>query len=431
MDKFMNSKWFVRVISLFLAVMLYVSVNIESPSSTKHPNDSLFPTTTTTDSETLTEIPVSVYYDEEKYAVTGVPQTVTVTLEGPTGLLTTTKQVKDFEIYADLRELPVGTHRVQLKHKNVSDKLRITINPSVITVNIQPKVTEDFPVEVDFINKEKMKEGYTPEEAIVHPSTVKITGAKEDLNRIAFVKARVDLEGVDETIEKESIVTVYDQNGTVLPVEVEPNVVTVTVPVKSPSKLIPINVKKKGTLPEGLSIENISVDPNEVTVYGEKSILEKLEFLDGVEVDLSKIQEDTTLEVELPKPEGVTKIVPERVNISIELNKEEELSFEGLPIKTVGLNDSENLTFLDPENAQLDILLKGAENVLKNIKKSDIELYINVADIGEGQHNLDVQVNGPQNITWTLSKNQIKVQISSSEVVEEETEKDEEQTSLS
>ncbi len=409
-----------RIVAMMLAVMLYVSVNIESPEESKSQTTSFFSTTASTESVTLTDIPVAVYYDEQEYVVTGIPQTVTVSLEGPTSALTAAKQVRDFEIYADLRELPVGTHRVQLQYKNVSEKLAININPSVITVNVHEKVTESFSVEVDFINKEKMKEGYTPEEAIVQPNTVQITGAKEVLDRIALVKARVNLEGVDKTLEMESIVTVYDQNGTVLPVEVDPSVVLVTVPVKSPSKLVPINVKQKGELPDGLSIKRLTVEPKEATIYGEQSVLDKIEFIDGIEIDLSKISKDTTLEIEIPKPNGVTKIIPEKAEVTIELDKEQSISFEGVQVNPIGLNDRETINFLDPENAKVDILLKGSGEILKNINESDIKLYVNVADVGEGEHQLDIEVNGPQNISWSLSKKKIKLKILNRDVAEDE-----------
>jgi YbbR domain-containing protein len=424
MDKLMNNHWFIRIMALLFALLLYASVNIESPTSNNKPGSSFFPAATATDSATLTEIPVKVYYDENKFVVRGIPQTVTVTLEGPTSILTKTKQVKDFEIYIDLRNYPVGTHRVQLKQKNISDQLEVNIYPSVVTVSIHEKVTEDFPVEVDFINKNKMKEGYSIEEAIVQPNTVKITGAREDIDSIALVKARVNLENVSETLKQESNVAVYDKNGNILPVEIEPSVVTITVPVISPSKSIPIQVKKEGKLPEGLSISNISVVPNVVTVYGSEEILNQLDVIDGVSVDLSKIKGDTTLEVEIPKQEGITKISPEKVQIKIEVDKQEEVSFKDLPIKAVGLNDNQTITFIDPETAKLDVQVKGTENALKNLKGSDFELFVNVADVGTGKHQVKVQVNGPQNITWTLSKEEVTVQISPNDIVEEEIDQD-------
>lgn len=88
------------------------------------------------------------------------------------------RQTKNFEIYADMEHLKTGTHKVELKAKNVSDGLTISINPSVTTVTIQERTTKSFPVEVEYYNKSKMKKGYSPEQPIVSPKNVQITGSK-------------------------------------------------------------------------------------------------------------------------------------------------------------------------------------------------------------------------------------------------------------
>ncbi len=65
---------------------------------------------------------------------------------------------------------------------------------------------------------------------------MQITGSKNVIDNISLVKASVNLENANETIEKEVKVTVYDKDGNALPVDVEPSVIKVTVPVASPSK---------------------------------------------------------------------------------------------------------------------------------------------------------------------------------------------------
>lgn len=62
------------------------------------------------------------------------------------------------------------------------------------------------------------------------------------IDNISLVKASVNLENADETIEKEAKVTVYDKDGNALPVDVEPSVIKITVPVTSPSKKCPLKL---------------------------------------------------------------------------------------------------------------------------------------------------------------------------------------------
>ncbi|UHA60925.1 YbbR-like domain-containing protein [Metabacillus litoralis] len=327
MDRLMNNHWVMRIIALFLAIMLYASVNIESGSQGGTQSTNPFNSSPSLDKATVTDVPVVTYFDQENLVVTGVPEAVNVTLEGPTVALTKARTVKDFEIYADLNNLSIGTHRVQLKIKNLSEDLEASINPSTITVSIEEKVTKDFPVEVDFTNEDKLEEGYTPDQPIVNPNSIRVTASKEVIDRIETVQATVNLETAKETINQESRITIYDSDGNILPVEVEPSVVDVTVPIKSPSKTLPFKISREGELEKGLSILSIEPNPKEITVYGPLDVLEKYEFLDGIKVDLSKIQKDTSIEVDVPVPEGITKVSPEKIKLEIDVEEQQEKVF--------------------------------------------------------------------------------------------------------
>ncbi|WHZ58015.1 CdaR family protein [Metabacillus hrfriensis] len=418
MDKMINNHWVMRIIALLMALILYVSVNFETPAPKKQPGPvtSVFPSApseSAKDTETIPDVEVKTYLDQEDVIVTGVPETVAVTLSGPTNSLLKAKQLKDFEIYAELSDLSIGSHRVQLKHKNIADNLEVNLNPSIITVNVEEKVTRDFPVQVDFINKDQIETGYTAQDPIVKPSVVRVTGSKTLIDSIAMIKSRVNLQNANETIEQESKVTVYDDDGNILPLEVYPSVVDVTVPITSPSKKLPFKLKNEGELGEGLSISNIEAVPNEVTIYGPLDVIDPLEFIDGVTVDLSKIKDDTVLDVDIPVPDGVTKVSPEKIQIKVDVEKEEEKVLENLPVNIRGLGEGKIIQFLEPETEELDLSVVGAPSVLTNIKPSDLELFVNVTDLSDGEHDVKVEVNGPQDIKWTLPVDKVKVKISS------------------
>lgn len=419
MDKMINNHWVMRIIALLMALMLYISVNIESPAPKKQttgPVTSVFPSAPSQSSkgtETIQDVEVRTYQDQDNVVITGVPETVDVTLSGPTNSLLKAKQLKDFEIYAELSDLSIGSHRIELKHKNIADNLEVNLNPSVITVNVEEKVTRDFPVEVDFINKNQIETGYTAQEPIVKPSVVRVTGSKTLIDSIALIKTRVNLQNANETLEQESKVTVYDEDGNILPVEAYPSVVDVTVPITSPSKKLPLNIKNEGELGEGLSIASIEAVPNEVTVYGPQDVLNPLEFINGVTVDLSKIKDDTVLDVDIPVPDGATKVSPEKIQIKVDVDKEEERVFENLPVRIRGLGEGKILQFTDPESRELDLSVTAAPNVLEKMNPSELELFINVNDLSDGEHDVKVEVNGPQDIKWSLPEDQVNVKISS------------------
>ncbi|MFC4322082.1 CdaR family protein [Litchfieldia salsa] len=411
MDKFMNNHWFMRIVALVLALLLFTSVSFEMQPESFSP---LGLATSNDHVELMRDIPVVVNYNEESHVVTGLPETVTVNIEGPVGVTKTAALQRDIEVYVDLTNYEIGTHKVELKYKNISDKISVKIEPSEVTVEIKEKVTIELPVEVEYLNPSQVAEGYTAEQAIVKPSVVKITGARDQIEEIALVKALVDLKNVNESIVEESRVAVYDKNQNALPVTVEPSVVEVTIPITSPSKKVPFKIKREGALGEGLSIVALEATPSEVTIYGPKEVIESIEFIDDIIVNLDEITEDTTLEIAIPLPDGVEKMSPETIQINVDVEQEDERNLTNLPIQSVGLGTGLAIQYLDPETSTLDISILGATNILKEIRPVDIELYINVTNLGVGEHEVPIEVNGPQNITWRLPKEKIKIQITES-----------------
>ncbi|MCZ0756904.1 CdaR family protein [Anoxybacillus sp. J5B_2022] len=409
LDNLMNNHWFMKIFALLLAIMLYMSVNIEEKESKSGITRNSIGQT---DIETVTNVPVVTYYDEQNLVVSGVPKTVNVTLEGPASILKPTALQRDFEIYVDLTNLELGTYTVPIKYKNISDKLTVKIEPSTAKVTIQEKVSHDFSVDVDFIHKNKLADGYSVEEPIVKPSVVTITGAKDVVERVALVKARVDLDGALDTLKQESRVMAYDREGRILDVNINPSVVEVTVPIKSPSKSVPLKINRTGTLKEGLSIVKIETVPNEVTIFGPKDKIDSIEFIDGITINLDDITSDTTLEVPVPLPEGVKSVDPAKVKIHIQVQQEETKTFSSLPIHVLGLGDQYTVQFLNPKDGNMDVQVSGAPSVLDSIRADDLQLYVNASELGVGEHEVEVEVNGPQNITWKLPDNKAKIRIS-------------------
>lgn len=408
MDKLMNNHWFIKIFSLLLAIMLYMSANIEKETKSGVITRN---TVGQEDTETLTNVPVVVYYDEENLIVSGIPKYVNLTLQGPASIVKPTALQRDFEVYIDLTDLPLGTYTVPIKYKDISDKLKVKIHPSTIRVTIQEKVSKNFSVGVDLINKTKVPEGYTIEQPLVKPNSVTITGAKQLIDSISSVRARIDLDGATDTVTQESRVTVYDSRGNVLNLDVQPSVVEVTVPIKSPSKAVPLKINRTGSLRKGLSIVKIETIPNQVTIFGEKETIDSIEFIDGITIHLDEITKDTTLEMNVPLPKGIKSVDPSKVKIVVDVQEEKTKTLKDVPIHVVGLGDQYTVDFIDPQEGEMDVQLYGAPDVLDSIQTDDVTLYVDVSDLGVGEHEVKAELNGPQNIKWELPKKNVKIKI--------------------
>ena len=130
MDKLLETPWFLKVVALVLAALLYVMTNFDFGSDSNSWN-----TPAQKGSEVIDSVPVEVYYDRDNLVVTGIPETVDVTLEGPRNLLVIAKNSRDFKLYIDLSdpEIELGTRNVKIQVRNLNDRLTATINPSHIS----------------------------------------------------------------------------------------------------------------------------------------------------------------------------------------------------------------------------------------------------------------------------------------------------------
>ncbi|MFC0298618.1 CdaR family protein [Geobacillus jurassicus] len=406
MDKLMDHPWFIRVVSLLLAIMLYMSANVGAKTGETRN------TFGQEDTETLIDIPVVAYYDEENLVVSGVPKYVNVTLQGPASIVKPTALQRNFEVYVDLTELPLGTYTVPIKYKDISDKLKVTIQPASVKVTIREKVSKRFSVGVEFFNRNKMPDGYSVGEPTVEPDAVTITGAKELIDNISFVKAIVDLEGATETLTRETRVRVYDRRGNELDIEPEPSSVKVTVPVESPSKTVPVQVKTTGELPDGVHLVSITPEPDRVTIYGPKGVLNRIDKLEGLTVDLDDITDDETVELDVPLPDGAKSVDPGKIKVHIDVEKDIAQTWENVPIAVVGLPDSYKAEFVKPVEGKITIRLIGPPDIVRGLTKDDVRLYVDVSGLDVGEHQVPIQWDNPNHVQWQPSAETAMVHIS-------------------
>ncbi|EDL64468.1 CdaR family protein [Bacillus sp. SG-1] len=405
MDKFIENRWFMRIVGLLLAFVLYASVNFDEiavqRSESSNPQENI---------ETIQNVPVEIFYDRENLFVSGVPETVNIEVEGPKNLVTSAKTLRDFHVYADLNDLGIGDHQVQLKIDGISDKLQVKLNPSFANVSIQEKVTEEFAVEPEF-NEALLAEGFQTELITAEPRKVEITGAKDVIGQIAYVVATPDVNsGIDRTVTREARVQVLDRDYNKLDVAIDPETVEVTIEVINPSKEVSVTVNQTGELPEGYELESMTINPKKVTVFGREALLRSINELTA-DLDLSDVKKDITIEVPLNLPQGVNKTTPESVEVKIDLKEVEKKTVMGNTITLEGAEEDMEYEFINPVSGAVDITVSGFREKLDAVDSESFSLFANVTGLAPGEHEIEIEAEGPEDIEWELTKNKVTIQI--------------------
>lgn len=316
MEKLYNNPWFMKIVALAFAILLFTYVNSSNNRvQTTSGIDGLSASTT----ETILEVPIVVEIDQDNYYVTGFPETVSVEISGPSSIVLNAKTTKNFDVVAtDLDSLGIGTHTIELVAEGLSPQLDYQILPEEVTITIEEKKVETYSVDVEF-DESFIADEFEPGTPTVNYETVELTGTASIIDQVADVKVVVnEEENVTEDIIQTLPVIVTDAEGNELDVNVNPSEVTVTIPVDPIAKEVPVVLNQTGTPKANLSYElGISNESaTTVAIQGENELVKNLSSY-PVDIDITDITETTTQSIDLPLLEGVTSIDPEELEVTI------------------------------------------------------------------------------------------------------------------
>ncbi|WP_334333400.1 MULTISPECIES: CdaR family protein [unclassified Companilactobacillus] len=316
MKKIINSNYFYAFISLCCALWLFFFVSTPGVGSTRDSNQS---NTSTVTKKATINAPLQLQADVDKYYITGYPEKVKITIEGPAALVTATKNTQNFNLYLNLRDLSIGQHRVQIKESGLNSELTYSIKPKYVTVNIQKRETKKFTVDVDY-NKESLATGYETGTVDVSPQEVTVTGAASEIEKINRVVVKPILpKGIKSTFDQEVLVQALDKNGKTVNVTLDPQTVHVKIPITIQSKQVTINLKQKGNSSgNGYTLES---DVKNVRVFGTKDQIDDIDSSIDVPVDLSNVTESTKKTVNLSDALGSKVSFTDPTSISVTISK--------------------------------------------------------------------------------------------------------------
>lgn len=405
MDKLFQSKWFIKVISLAFAITLYIFVTVETNVSQ---NDSRIPLGSINDVQVLEDVPLNIKIDADQYVVSGVPEHVKVTFEGRASVLTPIIRQLSFNVFVDLRELSEGEHVVEVEYENVPDNVTAYIEPKTIDVIIEKRTAKDFDIQVDIVNEDQLPLGYEIGVPELSQDTVTLISSEAVIEQVAMVKVFIDVADLRESIRNRELpVSVYDVQGNDLSVRIDPESVTVSLPVDRPSKKVPLTVETEGELPDGYEIESIEA-VEEIDIFGKRAILETVNKISTKPLDLTKVTKSDSYEVGLDLPEG-TIANEETIEVEVTLNKEK--SFDDIAIESEIEEDLE-YTIIEPENETVNIQAVGLDHMIDKLKKAEIKAFVKLKNsLTTGTHKLDLTIEGPEGITYTSSVERVTVTI--------------------
>ncbi len=404
-DKFLSKKSTLIVISLILAFGVFILIDQESSVMADQY------------AEILYNQPVSAVYNEELYVVEGLPKTVDITLVGEKRHIFLAKQSPSKGVSVDLTGLSEGNHKVTLKYSQKLKSLDYKLDPSVVTVTLYPKVSETRSLTYDVLHPDNLDSKLSIEDVELDRDDVIIKGAQYKLDKVATVKALVDVDDIanpkaGEIELKKVDLVAYDTKGKVVDVEIVPTSVTAKVKITSPSKEIPVRVVPKGNLATGKSIKSAETSISKVTVYGSEEAITNIEYL-PVEIDVTGLSENKEYKVTLKKPTGITDISTKTLTVNVSVDNSITKEFSDISIATENLDSKYKVQALSEADSKVTVVVKGSESVVNSLDATGITAYIDLDGYGVGEHEVKVKVKGNDLLVKYSSKTKkVKVRIS-------------------
>lgn len=374
MEKIYNNPWFIKIVALAFAILLFTYVNSSNNrGQTTSSVDGLSATTT----DTILDVPIVVEIDQDNYYVTGFPETVSVNISGPSSIVLNTKTTKNFDIVAaDLDSLGVGTHTIELVAEGLSPQLDYKVLPEEVTITIEEKKVETFSVDVEF-DDSLIEDDFEAGTPTIDYETVELTGTASTIDQVAEVKVVVnEEEGVKEDIVQTLPVLVSDADGKELDVELNPSEVTVTIPVNPIKKEVPIVLNQTGTADTDLNYE-LGINNQSTSTVSVKADDEMLSSLSSypVDIDVTDISETTTQLIEVPLLEGVESVNPEKIDVTITVTKKNSQGNEQSTTETnnESSSSSDSSSSSSSSSSSESMQIEGEESQSKSSSDSSKE----------------------------------------------------------
>ena len=403
-ESLLRNKRSLIVLSLIFAVIIFFVIDRASTTLVE------------TEAEVLYNQPVSANYNDEEYVVEGLPEKVDITMIGTKANLYLAKQLPSQNVTVDLSDLTPGVHEVKLKYKQAITAVEYKLDPSTVTVVVSTKQSATKDISYEVLNLASLDSKMSVKDIDLGTNSVIAKGTEEKINKIATIKALVNVSNlgdpqVGENTIKDNQVVAYDENGKILNVELVPNKVDAKVVIESPSKTVPLKVIPVGLekIVFGKAVEAINSSVNEVTIYGSENALAKVSSID-VKVDVSDIKTNKKYTKTIKKPAGIREVSAKTVTIEVALGDESSTELSDVRLSYINLGD--NYTIANVDTTTISVILKGVSSVIEKVSPADINAYIDLNNLGAGEHDVDVIVEGnDEKVQYTPKTTKVKVQI--------------------
>lgn len=411
-NRLMKNNLNVKLFSLLLAILLWSYViGEENPLDTRE----------------FQNIPITFKNTEylknnNLMVVTPIEPTVDVYLTAGRNVF---RSVRASDIKAEVDLSGYGETKVQatIQFRVPTDTRISNQTERSLELVIESVVEKEFPIKVDL-------SGTPPDNILVTtksvvPETVTVSGARSVMDEVDEIRTVIMTDDIKDNMTKNTTIRAYNSQGNEMTNVVFPqDFVNVTLGVQM-IKTVPIQFIKENELPANSRVITEKLSENNIQIMAKPELLAKITQIETLPFDLSKVTQDGVYPIEFSLPEGVELLNKNRlVEVEYLLDKENRKEIK-IPVNDIDLRNK-----MDTVNAQIHsqqegitVLVVGLESKISTITEEQIKAWINLENVGAGEHELAVEIDKIDGVTFeTITPPKLNVKVISADEVFNETE---------
>ncbi|MBO9608025.1 MAG: hypothetical protein J7639_18845 [Paenibacillaceae bacterium] len=408
MDKWLRDNNVVKVVAVLISVLLWVVVHMDSQ------NNAPSSTSPITKDVSINNVNVTVNYDKEQYNIVSMdPPEVTVLLTGTSEAALKKMNTSTFKIEADLTGRGAGTHSVVLRAVGttsiIPNAVKVEIVPQTVRVVLEEKQKKEVPVVINVTGSPAP--GYKAGQPVIKPNRVHVTVPSSMLDQVESARAEVSVDKATGVVSKQVKLVAYGKDGKPIDGTVSPQVVDVEIPITNPFKTMPLPIKTIGRPAAGYAVSSLQQKVDQVTVYAPQDVLDKLDFYDGLQIDLSGLTEDKTFTLDVPLKDKVTQVDPAKIEIKVSVVPSQTRTVDNIPLRIIGQSDGYTTTLVAPENQAISAVIEGAQALLNSLKLQDVQAIVDVSNLPPGKHDVAISLNLPAFLMKAAQQQELKATV--------------------
>lgn len=289
------------------------------------------------------------------------------------------KKVKSgIKLQAILENIQVGSNEAKIVMSGDNTDLSYTITPSNISLSIEEKQGKSEKIQIKSIGS--LAENYYIDNIKLSKDNIYVSGPSSLIEKINKVEVELDLANNSKDFSKLTKVKVLDsENHEIDGLTIDDSNVIVTVTLKK-EKIVPIKLNIQND--DSLNISQVSINPETIKIQGKASRIDSITQIETKKIISSELSNNSEMLVELDLPSDIysdVKQVSLMASIeNVESSKKYEFDYKKEEIQVLSNDNNYNISI--PENIKLTLYSDDTD-----IKKEDINLYIDVATINENR----------------------------------------------